>query len=138
MASGKATPVVIGVGDVKNKSLRIEDAVEPMQLMLQATLHAIKDTKLSLSAQNKLQADIDSIDVVATWTWKYRDLPGLLGERLGVQLRHKLLSSHGGHSPALLFDHAARRIANGECKVAVATGGEALASRRYRVLSRGF
>ena len=29
-------PVIVGVADVKNRSRKIEDAVEPMQLMLQA------------------------------------------------------------------------------------------------------
>lgn len=134
MARGKATPVIIGVGDVKNKSSRIEDALEPMELMLQATLLCLKDTKLSPSAQQDLQANIDSIDVVKNWTWNYHDLPGVLGEKLGVQLRHKLVSTHGGHSPALLFDHTARRIASRKCKVAVVTGGEALASCTHHVL----
>lgn len=41
---------------------------------------------------------------------------------------YKYLSEHGGNSPAKLFDEAARRISFGEAKVAVVTGGEALAS----------
>lgn len=127
----RATPIVVGVGDIKNKSTRIEDAIEPMQLMAKATLLAIKDTNLSPSAEEELQSKIDSISVVATWTWNYHDLPGLLGQNLGVNPRHRVLSQHGGNSPAKLFDEAARRISFGESKVAVVTGGEALASRMY-------
>src|SRR5271154_834240 len=128
MAIEKATPVVIGVGDVKNKSLDVEDSTEPMQLMLQAILLAIKDTGLPLSATGRLQSDIDSLDVVGSWTWPYPNLPGLLSEKLGVEPRHKFYSEHGGNQPAKLFDEAARRISLGESKVAVVTGGEALAS----------
>ena len=132
MAIEKATPVVIGVGDVKNKSLDVEDSTEPMQLMLQAILLAIKDTGLPPSAAGRLQSDIDSLDVVGSWTWPYPDLPGLLSEKLGVEPRHKFYSEHGGNQPAKLFDEAARRISLGESKVADVTGGEALASRKSR------
>ncbi|OCK74214.1 hypothetical protein K432DRAFT_311184 [Lepidopterella palustris CBS 459.81] len=128
MAGGRATPIVVGVGDIKNRSQKLEDALEPMQLMLQAIQRAIKDTTLSDTTAAKLQSEIDSIDVVATWTWPYPDLPGLLSENLGAKPRHKYYSPHGGNQPAKLFDEAARRISLGQNKVAVVTGGEALAS----------
>jgi hypothetical protein len=119
-------PVVVGVGDVKNKSERVEDAIEPMKLMLEAVQLAIKDAG---GSTEKLQSNIDSIDVVKTWTWPYPDLPGLLAAKLGVSLRHKHYTDNGGNQPCKVFDDAARRISKGQCKVAVVTGGEALASR---------
>ncbi len=128
------TPVVVGVADVKNRSHKIEDALEPMELMLRAILLAIKDTNITPSAAADLQSNIDSVDVVATWTWPYPDLPGLLAERLGVKPRHKFYSVHGGNQPAKLFDEAARRISVGKSKVAIVTGGEALASRMYHYI----
>lgn len=121
-------PVIIGVGDIKNKSNAIEDAIEPMQLMLQAILGAINDIDVAPSKARQLQSSIDSIDVVATWTWPYHDLSGLLAEGLGVQPTHKHYSMHGGHQPMKLVDEACRRIAQGRSTVAVVTGGEALAS----------
>lgn len=128
MASQRAIPVVIGVGDINNKSTKLEDAIEPMKLMLQAIELAINDTQLSPSAQQDLQSKIDSIDCVATWTMPYPDLPGLLAKNLGINPKHKLLSAHHGDSPAMMFDDAARRISLGESRIAVVTGGEALAS----------
>jgi hypothetical protein len=65
---------------------------------------------------------------VKTWTWPYPDLPGLIAERLGIDPARKHYTDHGGNQPGLLFDEAARRISKGETKVAVLTGGEALAS----------
>jgi acetyl-CoA acetyltransferase len=128
MASKRSTPIIIGVGDVKNKSLKLEDAIEPMQLMLQAIQLAIKDTALTGFFATELQSSIDDISIVATWTWPYPDLPGLLATKLSVQPRHKHYSEHGGNQPAKLLDEAARRIASGQSKVAIVTGGEALAS----------
>jgi len=127
------TPVIIGVGDIKNRSTAIADAKEPATLMLEAIQKAISDTA-SLS-KTDLQSAIDSIDVVKTWTWPYPDLPGLLAEKLGVDqsLKWKRYSEHGGDKPGKLFDEAAKRIAKGECKVAIVTGGEALASCTYRM-----
>ena len=124
----RSTPIVVGVADIKNRSLKFEDAVEPMQLMLQAIRQAIEDTQLSSEVAQKLQLQIDSIDVVRTWTWPYSDLPGLLCQQLGVDPKHKLYSNHGGNQPAKLFDDAARRLSIGQSKVAIITGGEALAS----------
>ena len=129
MAAGQLTPVIIGVGDVKNRSQRVEDATEPMRLMLQATFNALEDATPVSSVKKQLQSSIDSINVVATWTWPYPNLPGLLAEKLGVQPKHTIYSEHGGNQPIKLVDEAARTISQGETKVAVMAGGEALASR---------
>jgi acetyl-CoA acetyltransferase len=123
-----STPVIIGVGDIKNRSTAVSSAKEPAALILESIQAAISDA--APDSIPKLQAAIDSIDVVKTWTWPYPDLPGLLAEQLGVQanLKWKRYSEHGGDKPGKLLDEAARRIAKGECEVAVVTGGEALAS----------
>ncbi|KAK2614668.1 hypothetical protein N8I77_001474 [Diaporthe amygdali] len=119
------TPVIIGVADVKNKS---HVHKEPATLMFEAISHAINDTGLASLAP--VASQIDSIDVVRTWTWPYADLPGLLGKWLGLDERPAWTryTEHGGNEPAKLVDEAAGRIARGESKVAVVTGGEALAS----------
>lgn len=121
-------PIIVGVGDFKYPPVKPEKALEPYQLMLQAIQRAIQDTYLPEMAAKQLQAAIDSVDVVATWSWPYQDLPGLLSEKLGVDAAHKFISDHGGNQPAKLVDEAARRISLGKTKVAVVTGGEALAS----------
>ncbi|KAF2096988.1 acetyl-CoA acetyltransferase [Rhizodiscina lignyota] len=130
MSGKRATPIVVGVGDFKNRSTKVEDAIEPLTLMLRAINLAIRDTGLKVSEQKRLRAAIDSIDVVRSWTWPYPDLPGLLAEKLLVDstIKHKSLSAHAGSQPGKLFDEAARRVAQGECKVALLIGGEALAS----------
>ncbi|KAB8801893.1 hypothetical protein FH972_026714 [Carpinus fangiana] len=129
MAGGPAIPIIVGVGDIVNRSSKLEDALEPMELMLRAIAHALQDTGLSSAAVRDLQTHIDSIDVVSTWTWPYPDLPGQLADKLGVRPSHKLYSEyHGGNQPGKMVDNAARRISKREAKFAVVTGGEALAS----------
>lgn len=130
MATDNETPIVIGVGDFKNGSTQIAGAIEPMQLMLQASLRALEDATSMPSLKEELQSKIDSVNVVATWTWPYADLPGLLSQKLGVRPKHKVYSEHGGNQPVKLFDEAARRISRGESRVTLITGGEALASRK--------
>lgn len=121
-------PIVVGVGDFVNRSTSLADAHEPLTLILNAIALALKDTGLTEDKRQRLQAAIDSIDVVRTWTWPYDDLPGDICRSLGAEVRHSFYSEHAGNQPAKLFDLAAKRIARGETKVAVVTGGEALAS----------
>src|SRR5690349_15396231 len=127
-------PIIVGVGDFKNPSSAPEKALEPSQMMLQAISRAIQDTYLPPTVAAELQKSIDSIDVVATWSWPYEDLPGLLAAKLGGgggdggTAGHRFISEHGGNQPAKLVDEAARRVSMGKSKVAVVTGGEALAS----------
>ncbi len=128
MSPPSSTPVVIGVGDFVNRSKRVEDAVEPLQLMLNAIEEAITDTGISERSSRHLRAAVDSLDVVRTWTWPYDDLPGLIAQRLNINPSRSHYTDNGGNQPGLWFDEAARRISRGETKVAILTGGEALAS----------
>ena len=119
--------LIVGVGDVVNRSTKIEDAIEPRKLMVDAIIQAAQDADLSNS--DHILSSIDSLDVVASWTWPYEDLPALIAHDLNIQPRHEHIPDyHGGNQPAKLLDDAAKRVASGQCKVAVICGGEALAS----------
>lgn len=134
-------PIIVGVADVKNASKTLQDdgSDEPASLIVRAIQHAIVDTGLSGCAEGvqgntgkakQLQSSIDSISVVRPWSWPYPDLPALLADRLGVgsEVGYTTTSPHGGNQPAKLLDEACQRIAHGQTKVALITGGEALAS----------
>ena len=123
-----AVPIIVGVGELRNKSARVEDAIEPAQLMISAIRRAISDTGLTEASQKALVSKIDALRVVPTWTWAYKDLPGVISTSLGIKPSHSVLGYHGGNQPALQCDEAARAIAARESTVSVLTGGEALAS----------
>lgn len=131
MSAPPETPVIIGVGDVVNRSKKIEDAIEPLGLIVEAIQKALSDTALNPTASAKLKNHIDSLDVVRSWTWPYPDLPASIAERLGIDPNRRHYSEHGGNQPAYLLDEAARRVSKGENQVAIVTGGEALASREH-------
>lgn len=121
-------PVLIGVGQVKHQLNVLENAIEPLHLILEAMQYAIRDTGLSQGAQDLLRSRIDSISVVPTWTWPYENLPDLLAQKMNVHPRHLETNEHGGHNPGFLLHKAAARVAEGGANVAVVCGGEALAS----------
>ncbi|KAE8421976.1 hypothetical protein BDV36DRAFT_303739 [Aspergillus pseudocaelatus] len=121
-------PVIIGVADIKNKTTKTEDAKEPLQLMVQAIEAAVQDTQLSNTGILKLKSSIDSLSVVRTWTWTYADLPHLISQKLAINPRLTHYTNHGGNQPAKILDEEALRVARGESRVSVITGGEALAS----------
>lgn len=124
MALPGNTPIIVGVGEVANKNLDPSHAVEPADLMVQAIRRAIEDASIS----DKELATADSISVVPPWTWAYPDLPSLLAEKVHAKPSHLAIGYHGGNQPALQYDEAARRISQGKSKLAIVTGGEALAS----------
>lgn len=94
-----AQPIVIGVADIVNRSLKVEDAREPLDLMVSAINEALKDAGVAPSRIDTLRSSIDSIDVVQTWTWPYPNLPGSISQKLGINARRQYQSPHGGNQP---------------------------------------
>lgn len=118
------TPILIGVGEVREKKIDVEHSTEPSGMMLAAIRQAAADAGLSAADLETA----DSLSVVPPWTLTYEDLPGLLAQQLNVKPSFSTLGEHGGEQCAMLTDEAARRIASGESKLAIVTGGESLAS----------
>jgi len=129
MSLSPHTPIIVGVGEICNRSTAVENAIEPMELMLQAIQNAFAYS--SAPDRDALVAAVDSISVVPPWSWPYENLPGLLAAKLGAEPSHLHLGPHGGNQPGELCDEAARRIASGQSRISIIVGGEALASRMY-------
>ncbi len=129
MSPSRSIPIIVGVGDVRNKSNKPEDAIEPSKMMIGAIQNAVKDTGLDASAQKQLLGDTDGLRIIPTWTWAYNDLLATVADGLGIKPTTKEMPTHGGNQPALQCDEAARAISTGQSKVAILTGGEAMASR---------
>lgn len=119
-------PVLIGVGEFKNPSRRVEDAHEPLELMLRAIEASAQDATDGRSVD--VLSHADSVSVVASSTWPYDDLPGLVADRLGVRPSHTAYSELSGSSPVQLLDDTARLVARGSIQLGLVVGGEAKAS----------
>lgn len=64
-ASPAEIPVIIGVGDVRQKGHKLEDGKEPAVLIEEAIRLAAKDT----GKADQVLKEIDSVSLVASWTW---------------------------------------------------------------------
>lgn len=126
MASKHQVPIIVGVGEIKNASKRRQDAIEPMNLMLQAIHAAASD---ALGAQNAhLIRHLDGVSVVASSTWPCTNLPGLVAQNLGIRPKYTAYSGLSGSSSVQLIDDAAQLIVQGKVDAVAVVGGEALAS----------
>src|SRR5258708_39459688 len=73
-------PVIIGVGQLRNRSAEERDAREPADLIAEAVELALADA----GASSAIRGKVDALDVVNVVSWPYADLPGLLSEWLGI------------------------------------------------------
>ena len=116
-------PVIIGIGEIADRTREPARALEPIALMEQAVRRAAVDAAPGALAQ--LFGRIDSLDVVSEHSWPYEDACALLSRRLQVQPRRATYGVTGGESPVRFMHEAALRIAHGESACAVVTGAEA-------------
>ena len=114
------TPVLIGCGQVAQHAAAIDDAKDPVGLMIDALRGAASDAGLA-----SVPDVVDAVAVVAQLTWRYGDPAFLIAEELGIATAHTLLTTHGGNSPQSLVNHVATKIQHGEYDIALLAGGEA-------------
>ncbi len=121
-------PVLVGVGQLRRRP-GLDGGwkpSEPLELMSLAAQAAVADTGVP-----ELIQGVDLIGTVDPIAWTYDGLPGLLAARLGAKPARSEEVPPGGNSPCLLLNNIANRIAEGEVRIAVLAGAEALYSR-YR------
>ena len=112
-------PVIVGIGEFKDRPADPSQGLEPMALMAEAIRRAEAD------AGAKLLDRLDSIDVINSVSWPYADLVSVLCAHLGISPRYRNYGPVGGETPIRFIHEAASRIARGESAVAVVCGGEA-------------
>jgi acetyl-CoA C-acetyltransferase len=112
-------PVLVGVGEITQRTKDPTRALEPLALM-EGALRAADD-----DVGGGVVAALDSLDVVSEYSWPYPDAPGQLCERLGIAPDHREYGTLGGDSPVRFIHDAALRIWRGETAVAAVVGAEA-------------
>src|SRR3954464_7962435 len=112
-------PVIVGVGEITDRPADLKSGLEPLALLEQALKRAEQDSG------GKLLGEIQSLDLVNSLSWRYRDPEIRLSERLGIKPKHAYYGPVGGESPIRYLHEAAQRIARGECAVAAVCGAEA-------------
>jgi acetyl-CoA C-acetyltransferase len=112
-------PVIIGIGEHKDRPQDPANGLEPIALMAAALRQAEADAGASLINH------IDSLDVINSVSWPYADMVGSLCEHLGINPAHRFYGPVGGETPIRFLHEAANRIASGGSAVAAVCGGEA-------------
>jgi acetyl-CoA C-acetyltransferase len=123
MALDPRTPVIAGVGQVVQRSDGLDDALEPLQLIVEAVRAAAADAKLaSVPAA-------DSVQVNHLLSWRYRDPARLVAEELGLTPGETVYTTAGGNTPQLMVNAAALDIQEGRADLVILAGGEAWRTR---------
>ena len=111
-------PVIIGVGQSIHRDDDDWAGAEPIELMVEAARNVFAD------CGGAPPATIDSIDVLHVQAWRYDDIAGLVGARLGCGAARGTSYPVGGETPLRVLDDVARRIQRGETKCALIIGAE--------------
>ncbi len=118
------TPVIVAVGETIDRPDQLEDAKEPVDLMVEALRACEED------AGARLIESLNRIDVIGVVSWLYENPAALLCERLGLDPARGRTRGMGGEKPIRLIDEAARAVAAGEQEMIAVVGGEAMNSYR--------
>jgi acetyl-CoA C-acetyltransferase len=122
--NGNPTPVIIGVGQVTDRSDDPTEARDPLTLIVDAIGEAAADAGIGAPGL----AELDAIDVVNVVSWLYPDIAGQAASAVGAHPARSVHSDWGGNQPTLQVDRAAERVAAGESRLAVVCGAEAFRS----------
>lgn len=118
-------PVIIGVGQLNRRVDHGETALAPTEMMAEALRIAAGDAGPGVG----LLVGADSIRVVKTLSWRYRDPGALVAHQLGAVPRHTAYTTDGGNSPQMLVNQAAEDIQAGHADLVLLTGAEAWRTR---------
>jgi acetyl-CoA C-acetyltransferase len=118
------TPVLVGGGQVNQRTDEGDPALEPVDLIVAAAKAAEAE-----SAASGVLAAVDSVRIVSLLSWRYRDPGALVAARVGASPRHTLYTGAGGNTPQSLVNGAARDIADGGADVVLIGGAEAWRTR---------
>ncbi|MET0378011.1 MAG: enoyl-CoA hydratase-related protein [Spongiibacteraceae bacterium] len=112
-------PVIVGIGELIDKTSDPRQALEPLALLEQCARAADAD------AGGGLLRHVDAIRIVASMSWPYRDLPGALAKRLRLRSVEAIHGPIGGESPVRHLVDLAADIADGISQAALLGGAEA-------------
>jgi len=123
MALDPRTPVIIGTGQVLQRSDSPQDAMDPVAMMVEAIRHAASDAGL-----NGVPSP-DALRVVGLLSWNYGNPAHFIASDLGLTPKELGLSGMGGNTPQTLVNKASLEIAAGLADLIILTGGETTRTR---------
>ena len=95
-----SSPVIVGVAQFTQHK-NTERPLDPLSLMVKTSADALSDSGVS-----GLKDFVDCVYVMNLFQWSYRDAPGMLSARLGINPRQASYLPVGGNSPQLIVNRA--------------------------------
>ncbi len=111
------TPVIVGVGQVLNRSKELEEAVEPILMMLDALHRSEKDSGV------QLLSEVSSVRVIRG-VWDYGDPAGYIAENIGCGDAETIGTLFGGNQVQAVLNRSCLEILAGTQDLVVLTGAE--------------
>ncbi|MGB0408290.1 MAG: hypothetical protein ACPGC1_13455, partial [Pseudomonadales bacterium] len=111
-------PILVGVGQITEKTPGLEGLSSPVDLMVQATEAALADAHLSKTVLEQ----VDTLVVVRSFRESTPNSPEALAKRLGASNAAQWLMPNGGNGPQYLVNRYAQAIAEGRCELALFSG----------------
>ncbi len=116
------TPVVIGVGQVVQRTPDLERTLEPTALSAEALRRAAADA----GGTADLLAAADVVYAEPSASWAYRDHAGAVAELVGATDAATVQTSqYGGDGAQLALNDAAQQVVDGSAHVVLVSGAEA-------------
>src|SRR4051812_5057240 len=122
MAVDPRTPVIVGGGQVNQRTADGDLAREPVDLIVEAAQRAAADAE---AKGDRLLESVDAVRVVSLLSWRYRDPGALVAQRIGATPTQTAVTTPGGNSPQSLVNRTALDIAAGRNDVVLIGGAEA-------------
>ena len=116
-------PILVGVAQYTNRSDDLDNALGPLEMMARVAREAEEDAECK-----GLLGRLDSVGVANILSWSYGDAPGLLAEAVGAQPSDKCYTTVGATASQWLVSRTAERIVQGESRLALVAGAEAMRS----------
>jgi len=112
------TPVIIGVAQLLQRVADPADAKEPIDLMVDAVIHAADD-----AGNRNILTAVESVRVVRGF-WRYRQPAGYVAESIGSPGAEKVGTCYGGNMVQSTLNASALDILKGDKSLIVLTGAE--------------
>ncbi|MEK7292031.1 MAG: hypothetical protein AAB088_01165, partial [Actinomycetota bacterium] len=117
------TPILVGQGQVLQRTDDLIQALDPIRLMAQAVRDAASDAALDAVPI------ADAIFAVRSLSTKHANPAQGVADLLGISPRRCGITPHGGNMPQTLVNLCALEIQNGQLDLAILVGGEATRTR---------
>ena len=112
------TPVIVGVGQFLNHIESLEQAIEPLEMMMRAARHAEADANVG-----GFLAQTQSVRVVRG-IWNYENPAGAIAEHIGAVGAETVGTLIGGNQNQVLMNQTAAEVLAGKFDLVLITGAE--------------